>query len=140
VDVDVDLFMRILAGRLAAVAPRGFSVTVRDGLVWYSGVPGQFSGLRGSGASGTYVRSNFPAYGATIEQRLVGAARQALGELQDFISEATHDPWPGRTAQPWPHAVVRDQVLHLWYGGRDLEADVVLACEPIPLADLQGTG
>jgi hypothetical protein len=61
------------------------------------------------------------------------AARHALDALQDYIAEAIHDPWPGQRTMPEPHAQVRDSALHLWYGPAD---DVVLACEPILLADL----
>ena len=64
-------------------------------------------------------------------------AAVALGELQDYVDEATHDPWPARRGMPpQARAQVRGQMLHLWYGGPDISASV-LACEPIPLSDLQ---
>ena len=63
--------------------------------------------------------------------RLIAVCVRILDELQDYVSEATHDPWPGRTAQPAPRAELRGAALHLWYEGRS-----VLACEPIPLAAL----
>jgi hypothetical protein len=37
---------------------------------------------------------------------------------------------------PRQYAEVRGQMLHLWYGGPDINAAAVLACEPIPLGDL----
>jgi hypothetical protein len=61
-----------------------------------------------------------------------------LGDLQDYVDEATHDPWPGeRGTPPRPHAQVRDQMLYQWYGGPDLNEAAVLACEPIPIAALR---
>jgi len=61
-------------------------------------------------------------------------ATQALDELQDYISEATHDPWPGLRSQPSPHARISGATLHLWYGD---SSNVTLACAPIPLADVR---
>ncbi len=72
-------------------------------------------------------------YEGTGEECAADAARHALDALQDYIAEATHDPWPGQRTMPEPHAQVRDSTLYLWYGPAD---DVVLACEPLPLADL----
>jgi hypothetical protein len=63
------------------------------------------------------------------------AARHALDVLQDYIAEATHDPWPGQRTMPEVRAQVRGSMLHLWYGGAD---DAVLACEPIPLSSFSG--
>jgi hypothetical protein len=58
------------------------------------------------------------------------AGRYALDALQDYIAEATHDPWPGQRTMPGAHAEVRGSTLHLWHGPAD---DPVLACEPMPL-------
>ena len=141
-DVDIDRFALILAERLAAIVPAGFSVTARDGMLWYSAGPGMFPGQRGDyrvGSSGTYVRANFGVHGETAEEQLAGLAAQALDELQDYVDEATHEPWPGTRAQPQARAGIRGQALHLWYGGPELETDTVLACEPIPLAELSRT-
>ena len=83
---------------------------------------------------------------ATAEPSLRGLDRlrdacpgieQALDELQDYIDEATRDPWPGDRTPPRPHAQIRDGALHMWYGGADPIAQAVLACEPIPLSELQ---
>lgn len=121
--VDVDRFARILADRLAAVVPAGFHVEAGDGMLWYSG----------AGQSGTHVRDNFSVYGETDEDKVTGAAVQALDELQDYVSEATGDPWPGTTRQPRPYAQVRGSLLQLWYGDDD---GVALACDPIELAEI----
>jgi hypothetical protein len=69
-------------------------------------------------------------YEGTAGDRTADAARHALDALQDYIAEATHDPWPGQRSMPELRAQVRGSALHLWYGPAD---DPVLACEPIPL-------
>lgn len=125
--VDVDRFTRILAERLAAIVPEGFHVEAGDGMLWYS-VDGH------AGQAGSHMRDNFGVYGETDEENLVGLAVQALDELQDYVAEVTHDPWPATTAQPRPHGEIRDGALYAWYG--DAGA-VVLGCAPIPLADVE---
>jgi hypothetical protein len=140
VDVDIDRFARILADRLAAIVPAGFSVTARDGMLWYTAAPGKFPGQQGNywvGSAGTHFRANFGLHGETAEEHVAGSAEQALDELQDFIDEATHDPWPGSRIPPRPHAGIRGLALHCWYSGPEPETDAVLACEPIPLAELE---
>jgi hypothetical protein len=132
-DVDVDRLAVILADRLSAIVPAGFQVDAADGMLWYSSGAGRLPGQLGSyraGTSGTHARANFGVYGDTDEDNIIGLAVQALDELQDYVSEATGEPWPGTTTQPRPHALIRDSRLLLWYG--DL-GSVVLACEPIPL-------
>ncbi|HEV2372220.1 MAG TPA: hypothetical protein VGS19_08630 [Streptosporangiaceae bacterium] len=134
--MDLDKFAAVLAERLSKIVPAGFHIAAADGMLWYTAEQGRFPGQLGNydpGRSGTYVRSNFGLYGATNEENVVGVAVQALNELQDYISEATHVPWPGTTRQPDPHGHIRDAVLHLWYGTED---DIILACEPIRLADI----
>jgi hypothetical protein len=128
VGVDLSKLTVSLADRMTAIVPDGFHVEAAEGMLWYSADKGR---------SGTYVRDNFNAHGQTDEDRIAGVAAQVLDELQDYIDEATHDPWPGESAPPGAHAQVRDQILHLWYGGPDIDSGAVLACEPIPLADLQ---
>jgi hypothetical protein len=60
-----------------------------------------------------------------------------LDELQDYVNEATHDPWPGSRAQPRPYARIRESMLQLGYGDPDAP---ILACDPIPLAALNRPG
>jgi hypothetical protein len=139
VDVDLDKLTVILASRMAAIVPAGFNVEAADGMLRYSADEGRFPGQLGNyrvGRSGTHVRGNFDVHGQTDEDRIAGVAAYALDQLQDYIDEATHDPWPGERAQPRAYAQVRDRTLHLWYGGPDIDSDAVLACEPIPLAHL----
>ena len=138
--MNLDKLTLVLAARIAAIVPAGFHVKAADGMLWYSADPGRFPGQLGNyrvGRSGTYVRDNFNAHGETDQDRIAGVAAQALDELQDYIDEATHDPWPGEKTSPRAHAQVRGQTLHLWYGGPHIRSDAALACEPIPLARLQ---
>ncbi|HEY6294232.1 MAG TPA: hypothetical protein VIX15_01085 [Streptosporangiaceae bacterium] len=134
--MDLDQLTAVLADRLAAVVPAGFHVAAADGMLWYSAEEGRFPGQSGNyrvGQAGTHVRDNFGAYGASDEENIVGVAVQALSELQDYISEATHTPWPGTTSQPSPQGQILDSYLHLWYEDRD---NAILACEPLPLTDV----
>jgi hypothetical protein len=134
--MDLDQLTAVLADRLSAIVPAGFHVAAADGMLWYSAEEGKFPGQSGNyrvGLAGTHVRDNFGAYGASVEENVVGVAAQALSELQDYISEATHTPWPGKTSQPSPQGRIFDSYLHLWYGDGD---NATLACEPIPLTDV----
>jgi hypothetical protein len=131
--MDADALTALLAGRLAAIVPAGFHVQARDGMLWYSADQGRFPGQQGdyrTGQAGTYVRDNLGAFGDTDADAVTGVAARALDELQDYVSEATHDPWPGTTAQPRPYARIRDSMLYLGYGDPDAP---ILACTPIPL-------
>jgi hypothetical protein len=133
--MDLDQLTAVLADRLSAIIPAGFHVSAADGMLWYSAEEGKFPGQSGDyrvGRAGTHVRDNFGAYGTSVEENIVGVAAQALSELQDYISEATHAPWPGTTRQPSPHGQIREAQLHLWYGDGD---NAILTCEPIPLTD-----
>jgi hypothetical protein len=141
VTVDPGKLTAILAARLAAIVPDGFSVQAADGMLRYSSdagrFPGQLNNYQAHG-SGTYVRGNFDALeGESDADRVAWVARQALDELQDVIDEATHDPWPGDMSPPRAFAQVRGDMLHRWYGGPDISDAAVLACEPIPLASLR---
>ncbi len=138
-NVDPDRLTEVLASRLAAIVPDGFYVRGMDGMLWYSAAAGRFPGQLGDyhvGGSGTYVQLNLEACEetGTPEQAVASVARQALDELQDFVDEATHDPWPGERTPPHPHAEIRGGEIHLWYGGDGSTSPVVLACEPVPLA------
>ena len=131
--VNADDFAVFLADRFATIVPAGIRVEARDGVLWYSAYRGRFPGQQGdyqTGQVATCVRDNLGAYGETDADDLAGVAAQALDELQDYISEATHDPWPGTTAQPRPYARIGDSMLYLGYGDPDAP---ILACTPIPL-------
>jgi hypothetical protein len=139
-EIDAELLAEALAGRLAAIVPDGFRVRAADGMLWYSAQQGRFPGQLSNyhvGMSGTHVRDNLLAQGDTAMDRAAHVAAQALDELQDYVDEASHDPWPGTGTPPRPFAAIRGQMLHMWYGGPDITSPVVLACEPIPLIQIQ---
>jgi len=134
-DVDLDALTVILADRLTAIAPAGFYVEADAGMLRYTCDEGRFPGQQGNfhvGEAGVPVRENFGLYGETEADNIVGAATQALDALQDYVSEATHDPWPGTRSQPTPYARISGGTLQLGYGD---PGDVVLGCDPIRLAD-----
>jgi hypothetical protein len=144
-NVDPDRLTEVLATRLAAIVPDGFYVRGMDGMLWYSAQAGRFPGQLGDyhvGGSGTYVQHNLDAYleDYSPAESLTSVAWKALDELQDFVDEASHDPWPGQRTPPHPHAEIREGALHLWYGGDDSTSPVVLACEPVPLGLVEREG
>jgi hypothetical protein len=139
--VDSDKLTEILADRLAAIVPDGIHVRGADGMLWYScggRFPSEVDSYR-PGQSGTFVRDNFEANAEDLSdaESAANVARKALDELQDFVDEATRNPWPGTARPPWAFAEVRGEMLHLWYGDPDTGEEPVLACEPIPMATLQ---
>ena len=139
-EFDTDRLAEALANRPAAIVPDGFHVRAADGMLWYTADAGRFprqlSNYR-AGQAGTHVRHNLQERGDTAEDSIAGVAAQALDELQDYVDEASHDPWPGTRTPPRPFAAVRGQAIHLWYGWPDITSPVVLACEPIPFAEIQ---
>jgi hypothetical protein len=136
--VDADRLVALLADRLTAIVPDGFRVEADGAMLRFSAEEGRFPGQSGSyrvDPAGSNVRNSFEVRTGTVADRLAGVCVQVLDELQDYVSEATHDPWPGRTAQPTPQAQIHRAELHLWYGGPH-GRQAVLACEPIPLTAL----
>jgi len=139
VEPDPDRLAALLSARLAAIVPVGFHVTLEDDMLWFRSDEGRFPGQQGdyhTGSAGLWPQEDFLTcvkYEGTVQDCLADVARHALDALQDYIAEATHDPWPGQRTMPDARAQVRGSMLHLWYGGAD---DAVLDCEPIPLADL----
>jgi hypothetical protein len=124
--VNGDRLAALLAECFAQVLPAGIAVTAADGMLWYSC---SFVG----GQAGSYVRENIGVFDGPDEEQIISVAVHALDDLQDYVSEAITDPWPGTTSQPPPHAEIRDSVLHLWYGEPDA---VVLALAPVDIASL----
>ncbi len=138
--MDADALTVILADRLGKIVPAGFHIEADEGMLWYSADPGRFPGQCGDfsvGTSGTFVRDNLAARDEIAADHVAVIAARALDELQDYVDEATHEPWPGRKTPPRAHAQVRGTVLRLWYGGADIGDAVVLECEPISLADIR---
>jgi hypothetical protein len=143
--LDPDRLIEVLASRLAAIVPDGFYVRGMDGLLWFSCQPGRFPGQLNDyhpGSVWSRVVNNLDTYREDYspEESLICVARSVLDNLQDFVDEATHEPWPGERTPPHPHAEIRGHELHLWYGDADSTAPVVLACEPVPLALIERPG
>ncbi len=123
-DVDIDAFVALLADRLAAVAPDRASVSVRDRMILAAGWGSDVALAVGAGES--------------LEERLVGAARNMLGTASDAFSQVTTDPWPARPGQfpsgfPPFDAKIADGELRLWYGE---ERAPILELSPIKLDEL----
>jgi hypothetical protein len=72
-------------------------------MLWYSADEGKFAGQVGNyhvGRSETHVRVNFDGVGGTDEERITDVAAQVLDEVQDYVDEAAHDPWPATSTPP----------------------------------------
>jgi hypothetical protein len=136
--IDADKLAVALAERLAAIVPDGFDVRAMDGTLWYSFYADRFPGHYRGGGSGTSVVATFDDYEEeSPSDRIVYIAKRALDDLQDVIDESSHEPWPGTVRPPSPHAQIRGDMLHLWYGSPEITDEPVLACEPIPLTSLR---
>jgi hypothetical protein len=125
VSVESDRLARLLAERLNEIAPPGFRVAADGGMLFYSAT----ATVRPAGSSGTHVGENF-GDGSPLAERIRAVSEQALDEFQDYVAEATTEPWPGQRQAPAPHAEVRGPRVHLWYGAADAP---VLECSPIDL-------
>ncbi len=133
--MDADAVTQELADRFRSVVPEGSHLEVgSDGTVWLCSCDeGRFPGQQGDfkpGMAGTHLRSNLRAVSATDAERAVAAARQALDDLQDYVDEASHEPWPGLHRPPSARAEVREGCLHCRYVDGD---EVVLELDPVPL-------
>jgi hypothetical protein len=109
-DSDPDRLTVTLGARLAAIVPDGFHVGAADGMLRYSAEQGRFPGQLSDfrvGMMGTDVRDNLRAHGDTAEDQVAGVAAQALDELQDYVDEASHDPWSGTRTPPRAYSEVR---------------------------------
>jgi hypothetical protein len=130
-----DQLAAVLAERFGQIVPPGFHVEVEDGLVafWADealGLPGQTG--EGPGRSGSWVRINFELPPGSVNERLVAAGEWALSDLQDYVDEATTEPWPGVRKPPAVHAAIRDGQLRLWFADGET---TILECEPIDLIE-----
>jgi hypothetical protein len=94
------------------------------------GLPGQMGD--GPGRSGSWVRDNFELPPGPVDERLVTAGEWALKSLQDYVDEATTEPWPGVGKPPSVHAAIRDRQLRRWFADGE---STILECEPIDLTE-----
>jgi hypothetical protein len=114
VDVDADRLTQALADRLAAIVPEGFHVEASDGMLWYSADHGRFPGQLEdyqTGTSGTHVSVNFDVRDQAVGERIASVAAQALSELQDYVDEATREPWPGERTPPQAAMAVNSEMM-----------------------------
>jgi hypothetical protein len=125
--VEPDDLAELLAERLNMIAPPGFRVVADNGMLLYNTTGHD----RRAGTSGTHVRENFDD-SQPLAERIRLVSEQALDEFQDYVDEATAEPWPGTGQVPGAHAEVRGSRLHLWYGSAD---DPVLQCNPIDIPE-----
>lgn len=132
--MDAGALVREMADRFRAVVPRGFHVAIgSDGTLWFSYDQGRVPGQQGvfqPGTAGTHLRHNLLTVSGTPAERVVAAAKQALEDLQDYVDEVSHEPWPGLRRPPSARAQVSDGLLHCWYVDGE---EVVLELDPVPL-------
>lgn len=125
--MDINRLTDALAECLTEIVPAGFRVIADNGMLWYSEA-------QQSGRTGSYIRENFGRYGESEAENVIGVSVQALSEVQDYISEVTGLPWPGKSSQPSPHGSIENSQLRLWYGEA---SQPLLSCANISLNDLQ---
>jgi hypothetical protein len=78
---------------------------------------------------------------APHQEAAVRAAHQILDAVQDFVSDATGEPWPPvqgddvPTEMAAPTAEERDGIMELWYGDA---GEPALALSPMRLSEYYG--
>jgi hypothetical protein len=123
--VTPDELTELLAERLNEIAPPGIQVLAGDGMLHYSAV----GTARAAGGAATFVTDNLDA-SLPLPQRLRQVGELALDEFQDYVDEATTQPWPGSVGVPPAHAEVHGSQLYLWYGPAEAP---IAECRPISL-------
>ena len=134
--VDFHGLAQVLARHLTKVVPPGFHVTANEAKLIYSSDSGRFPGQQGDyrvGTAATLLDQSFSEDERVNEAKVVQIAFNVLDDLQDYVDEASHEPWPGDRSPPRPHAEIRGPFLHMWYGEPEAPA---LACDPIALSEI----
>lgn len=54
-----------------------------------------------------------------MKTSLVRASELVLNDLQDFVTEATTEPWPGSGGPPRPGTRLTGRFIELWFGDHD---------------------
>ena len=108
--VDCEKLASALAERMQRVVPEGFVVLSRACFI-------HFQDQRSGHRSGTYG-CEYAASAPSLDFLLI-RVRQALDDLQTFISESTTIPWPGTHNLPTAHAHVEGDALRMWYSDGD---------------------
>jgi hypothetical protein len=105
------------------VVPPGIGITVEGDTL-------RFTSAWRSGTAGTYACQWLYQGQGEGERVLAEACRRALDDLQDFVDEATTEPWPGSRTVPEAGTRIEDRKVLLWYGDRGAP---VLLLEPLPV-------
>jgi|SRR5450759_2519861 len=113
-----------LASRMRDIVPEGVTVTVEGDLLRF--------GNRGTARAGSYGCQWINGGQGSIEDLTVRASELALNDLQDFVTEATTEPWPGSGSPPCPGARLEGRLIELWFADHD-HPDAQL--RPLPLDD-----
>jgi hypothetical protein len=133
--VDGEALTVELAVRLDAIVPRDAVVRARGPQLWVEApAPGAWGG---ENIAGLAEQDDDPE-GPDRDGWIAYARERALEGVQEILMVSwLHEIWPLRPGasgteppDPDPHAAVRGDRIHLWYGP---EEDPVLALEPIPL-------
>jgi hypothetical protein len=119
-----------LAARLSAVVPGRVSISVsEEGQLLFRLYDSWYAG-------GSDPRTALVDLGGDPAEAVCVAAANALDALQDYVCEASGEPWPvvkggseKRTIAN-PHAVVAGSRIHMWFGDHDAPT---LALEDLPV-------
>lgn len=117
-----------MAERIEEILPKGeFEVTTDGKVVNIIGI-GEFRGKSNLLMPAFILRAPL----STLER--LELTFKSLGErLQGFLTKAHGEPWPAVGAEP--HISITDEMIMLWWGGRD-EADAVVRLRPIARQDI----
>jgi hypothetical protein len=111
---------------MQAVVPVGIGVAVGQDMIWFDA-----AGLGQGGTAGTHACQWLDEGEGERDGLIVEACWRALDDLEDFVDEATTEPWPADRGQPpSPAARIEGRTVRLWYGEPE---QPVLELEPVPL-------
>jgi hypothetical protein len=121
--MEAETLAQRLCDRMKEVVPPGIRLSVEgDMLVFRSDF--------GTGSSCSYA-CRWLYEGTGRQSELVrDACWHAFNDLQDFVDEATTDPWPGLKTPPTPNARIENGSVIVWFG--DSQAPD-LTIRPLPL-------
>jgi hypothetical protein len=122
-NMDAFFLAQELARRMREVVPSGIKVTTEKDMLWFES--DSYSGKAGSYACQWLYKGD-----GEPERLLTDACWHALDDLQDFVDEATTEPWPGERTPPKAHARLENGSVILWFGDAETP-DLVLESLPI---------
>jgi hypothetical protein len=120
-------FVDLFAVALEAIVPASVSVSSEFGNIVFRSVESErFLGVE---VVALIIGGDDPLEG------VLNAVEMTLSNLQDFVSESTAEPWPGRGPSTreiaTPTAMVFGEVIHAGY--RTAAGDFGLTLEPLPI-------